>query len=102
MSMARPVVTAARIEGRTKSEVARDYRVSRRWVHELVRARARAQGDDEMAGIGRGCEGLPRSRSESIEGNESLLKDSSRRYGRRFALVSKHRRQGDRLLGLLQ
>ncbi len=37
MSLARLVVTAVRVEGRTKSEVARDYGVSRRWVHELVR-----------------------------------------------------------------
>jgi len=44
MSMARLVVTAVRIEGRTKSEVARDYGVSRRWVHELVR-RYDAEGE---------------------------------------------------------
>jgi transposase InsO family protein len=44
MSMARLVVTAIRIEGRSKSEVARDYGVSRRWVHELVR-RYDAQGE---------------------------------------------------------
>lgn len=37
MSLARLVVTGVRIEGRTKAEVARDYRVSRQWVHELVR-----------------------------------------------------------------
>jgi transposase InsO family protein len=37
MSLARLVVTAVRVEGRSKSEVARDYRVSRRWVQELVR-----------------------------------------------------------------
>jgi len=36
MSMARVVITAVRVEGRTISEVARDYGVSRRWVHELV------------------------------------------------------------------
>ena len=37
MSLARLVVTAVRVEGRSKSEVARDYRVSRRWVQELVK-----------------------------------------------------------------
>jgi len=37
MSLARLVVTAVLFEGRTKSEVAKDYRVSRRWVHELVK-----------------------------------------------------------------
>ncbi len=44
MSLARLVVTAVTLEGRTKSEVARDYGVSRRWVHELVR-RFEAEGE---------------------------------------------------------
>jgi transposase InsO family protein len=52
MSLARLVVTAVRVEGRSKSEVARDYRVSRRWVHELVK-RFDAEGE---AGL------VPRSR----------------------------------------
>jgi transposase InsO family protein len=37
MSLARLVVTAVRVEGRTKAEVARDYGVSPRWVYELCR-----------------------------------------------------------------
>jgi transposase len=37
MSLARLVVAAVTFEGRTKSEVARDYRVSRQWVHELIK-----------------------------------------------------------------
>jgi hypothetical protein len=37
MSMARVVITAVRVEHRIISEVGRDYGVSRRWVHELVR-----------------------------------------------------------------
>lgn len=44
MSLGRLVVTAVKVEGRGKSEVARDYRISRRWVHELVR-RYEAEGD---------------------------------------------------------
>jgi transposase InsO family protein len=44
MSLARLVVTAVRVEGRTKSAVARDYGVSWRWVHELVR-RFDAEGE---------------------------------------------------------
>jgi transposase InsO family protein len=52
MSLARLVVTAVRVEGRSKSQVARDYQVSRRWVHELVK-RYDAQGE---AGL------VPRSR----------------------------------------
>jgi transposase InsO family protein len=37
MSLARLVVTAVRLEGRPVSQVARDYGLSRRWVHELLR-----------------------------------------------------------------
>jgi transposase len=37
MSLARLVVTAVRVEGRAKAEVARDYGVSPRWVYELCR-----------------------------------------------------------------
>jgi transposase len=44
MSLARLVVTAVKVEGRTKAEVARDYRISRRWVHELCR-RFDAEGE---------------------------------------------------------
>jgi transposase InsO family protein len=44
MSLARLVVTAVRLEGRSKSAVAREYGVSRRWVHELVR-RFEAEGE---------------------------------------------------------
>jgi len=44
MSLARLVVTAVRIEGRTKAEVSRDYGVSPRWVYELVR-RFDAEGE---------------------------------------------------------
>jgi transposase len=44
MSMAELVITSVVLEGRTKSEVARDYRVSRYWVHRLVR-RYEAEGE---------------------------------------------------------
>ena len=52
MSLARLVVTAVRVEGRTKAEVARDYGVSPRWVYELCR-RFDAEGEAAL---------LPRSR----------------------------------------
>ena len=48
MGMQELVVAAVLVEGRTKSEVARDYGVSRRWVITLV-GRYLAQGE---AGIG--------------------------------------------------
>ena len=38
------MVAAVRVEGRAKAAVARDYGVSRRWVHELVR-RFDAEGE---------------------------------------------------------
>ena len=44
MSLPRLVVTAVRVEGRSKAEVARAYGVSRQWVHELVR-RFDAEGE---------------------------------------------------------
>ena len=37
MSKARLIITAVLVEGRTKSEVARDYDVSRYWVQQLVK-----------------------------------------------------------------
>ena len=43
-SLARVVVAAVLVEGRSKAEVARDYGLSRQWVHELVR-RYVAEGD---------------------------------------------------------
>lgn len=44
MSIARLVVTAVKLEGRTKAEVARDYGLSRQWVHEIIK-RFEAAGD---------------------------------------------------------
>ena len=44
MSMARVVILAVVLEGRSKSEVARDYGVSRRWVQKLV-ARYQLEGE---------------------------------------------------------
>ena len=44
MSMARLVITAVNVEGRSKSEVARDYGISRVWVQKLVK-RFEAEGE---------------------------------------------------------
>ena len=44
MSKARLIITAVVVEGRTKSEVARDYEVSRYWVQQLVHRYA-AEGE---------------------------------------------------------
>jgi transposase InsO family protein len=48
MSLARLVVTAVTVEGRPKAVVARDYGVSRRWVHELV-VRFEREGEAGLA-----------------------------------------------------
>ena len=44
MSKARLVITAIEIEGRTVTEVAASYQVSRSWIYELL-ARYRTEGD---------------------------------------------------------
>lgn len=44
MFNARLVITAVTVEGRSKSEVARDYGVSRYWVQQLVN-RFAAEGE---------------------------------------------------------
>jgi transposase len=66
MSLARLVVTAVTVEGRSKSEVARDYRVSRRWVHELVK-RFDADGVAGLAPRSRRPRSSPRRTPERVE-----------------------------------
>jgi hypothetical protein len=53
MSMARVVITAVVVESRSKSAVARDYGVFRRWVQTLV-ARYLAEGEP-ASGPGSRC-----------------------------------------------
>jgi transposase len=48
MSKAQLVITAVVLEGRSKSEVARDYDVSRTWVQQLVQ-RYEAEGNAAFA-----------------------------------------------------
>jgi transposase InsO family protein len=66
MSLARLVVTAVFLEGRTKSEVARDYGLSRRWVHELVR-RYEAEGEPGLQPRSRRPRGSPQRIGEDLE-----------------------------------
>jgi transposase InsO family protein len=44
MSLAELVITSVKVEGRSKSEVARDYKISRYWVQQLVK-RYEVEGD---------------------------------------------------------
>jgi transposase InsO family protein len=66
MSLARLVVTAVRLEGRTKAEVSRDYGVSPRWVYELVR-RFDAEGEAGLEPRSRRPRASPHRTSEAVE-----------------------------------
>jgi transposase InsO family protein len=66
MSLARLVVTAVRVEGRSKSVVARDYGVSRRWVHELV-TRFDADGEAGLVPRSRRPQTSPQRTPERVE-----------------------------------
>jgi transposase InsO family protein len=50
MSLAELVITSVKVEGRSKSEVARDYKVSRFWVQQLVN---RYEAEGEVAFLAR-------------------------------------------------
>ena len=64
--MARLVITAVVVEGRSKSEVSRDYGVSRRWVQKLV-ARYQDEGDAAFEPRSRQPRTSPQRISESVE-----------------------------------
>jgi transposase len=66
MSMARVVITAPVLEGRSKSAVARDYGVSRRWVQKLV-ARYRVEGEAAFEPRSRRPHSNPRRISQATE-----------------------------------
>ena len=66
MSMARVVITAVVVEGRTKSAVARDYGVSRRWVQKLV-ARYLLEGDAAFEARSRRPHSNPRRIGGDVE-----------------------------------
>jgi transposase len=64
--MARVVIMAVVLEGRWKSEVARDYDVSRRWVQTLV-ARYLTEGDTAFQPRSRRPHSNPRRISVEVE-----------------------------------
>jgi transposase InsO family protein len=66
MSMARLVVAAVLVEGRSKSEVARDYGLSRRWVQKLV-GRYLAEGGLAFEPRSRRPRSSPTRTSDDIE-----------------------------------
>jgi transposase InsO family protein len=66
MSFARLVVTAVRVEGRSKAEVARSYGVSARWVYELCR-RFDAEGEAALEPRSRRPRSSPQRTPEALE-----------------------------------
>jgi transposase InsO family protein len=66
MSLARLVVTAVLVEGRSKAAVGRDYGVSRRWVHELVR-RFEVEGETGLQPRPRRPRASPHQIPETVE-----------------------------------
>ena len=66
MSLARLVIIAVTVEGRSKSEVARDYGVSRVWVQKLVH-RFQAEGETAFTPRSRRPHGNPRAVSVDVE-----------------------------------
>lgn len=80
MSLARLVVTAVVVEGRSKREVARDYGVSRRWVITLV-ARFRAEGETALTARSRRPHTSPRRTSQEVEDEIVALRKELDRGG---------------------
>ena len=98
MSLARLVVTAVVVEGRSKSEVARDYGVSRRWVQELCR-RFSVEGEAGLEPRSRRPRGSPRRtpvelEDEIVELRKDLL-DSGFDAGAQTIRVHLARRHGE-------
>src|SRR5512145_3101631 len=75
MSLAELVITSVKIEGRTKSEVARDYKISRYWVQQLVR-RYEAEGDAAFQPRSRRPHGNSRAVSLDLEDEIVRLRKS--------------------------
>ena len=67
MSLARVVVTAVIVEGRSKTQVARDYGIARSWVYELLK-RFEAEGETAFVARSRRPHSNPRSTSHEVEG----------------------------------
>src|SRR3954467_1867545 len=66
MSLARLVITAVVVEGRTQAEVARDYGVSRQWVNTLV-GRYRTEGETALRPRSRRPHSSPQQTPDAVE-----------------------------------
>jgi transposase InsO family protein len=80
MSMARLVITAVTVEGRSKSEVARDYGITRFWVQTLVK-RFEVEGEAAFEPKSRRPHSNPRAVSLEIEDQIVRLRKTLTRDG---------------------
>jgi transposase InsO family protein len=80
MSKARLVITAVVVGGRSKSEVARDYDMSRYWVHQLVE-RFRAEGEAALSPRSRRPRNSPHAVSAAVEDEIVRLRKELSRQG---------------------
>jgi transposase InsO family protein len=79
MSLAELVITSVTVEGRSKSEVARDFKISRYWVQQLVK-RYEAEGEAAFAPRSRRPHTNPGAISAELEDQiVGLRKDLSRK-----------------------
>src|SRR6185312_5748511 len=80
MGMAQLVVTAVLVEGRPKSEVARTYGVSRRWVITLVQ-RFLAEGEPGLTPRSRRRLNSPQQTAQTVEDEIVELRKEPDRAG---------------------
>ena len=80
MGMPQLVVTAVLVEGRSKSEVARDYGVSRRWVITLVQ-RYLAEGDAGLQPRSRRPLRSPTRTADAVEDEVVVIRKDLDRHG---------------------
>jgi transposase InsO family protein len=80
MGMAQLVVTAVLVEGRTKSEVARQYGVSRRWVITLVQ-RYLAEGEAGLQPRSRRPRASPQRTGQELEDEIIAIRKDLDRHG---------------------
>ena len=80
MSKARLIITAVVVEGRCKSEVARDYDVSRYWVHQLV-TRYRVEGEAAFESRSRRPHSSPTATASEVEDQIVAMRKELTRQG---------------------
>jgi transposase len=80
MSLAELVILSVKVEGRSKSEVARDYKISRYWVQQLVKL---YDAEGEAAFQARSRRPLSNPRSISLDLEDQIIRLRARTCRRR-------------------